>query len=108
MVGWKDVDGQKGVKMQLMEDVEWPQKHQDAFRHIGTRPPSGVLLFGPPGKWVGESEKAVKSVFAKAKANAYSIIFFDELDGLASSLESMRLINLSPPNNMSYFFLQEA
>ncbi|GKB42469.1 calmodulin-interacting protein 111 isoform X1 [Tanacetum coccineum] len=49
MVGWKDVGGQKGVKMQLMEAVEWPQKHQDAFRHIGTRPPSGVLLFGPPG-----------------------------------------------------------
>nr|GFB70146.1 calmodulin-interacting protein 111 isoform X1 [Tanacetum cinerariifolium] len=39
----------KGVKMQLMEAVEWPQKHQDAFRHIGTRTPSDVLIFGPPG-----------------------------------------------------------
>ncbi|GKB58099.1 hypothetical protein Tco_0914285, partial [Tanacetum coccineum] len=38
--------GQKGVKMQLMEAVEWPQKHQDAFRHIGTRPPSGTRQFG--------------------------------------------------------------
>ncbi|GJV04588.1 calmodulin-interacting protein 111 isoform X1 [Tanacetum coccineum] len=111
-VSWKDVGGQKGVKMQLMEAVEWPQKHQDAFRRIGTRPPSGVLLFGPPGcsktllaravaseaklnflavkgpelfsKWVGESEKAVKSLFAKARANAPSIIFFDELDGLTN------------------------
>ncbi|GKD65252.1 calmodulin-interacting protein 111 isoform X1, partial [Tanacetum coccineum] len=111
-VSWKDIGGQKGVKMQLMEAVEWPQKHQDAFRRIGTRPPSGVLLFGPPGcrktllaravaseaklnfltvkgpelfsKWVGESEKAVKSVFPKARANAPSIIFFDELDGLAN------------------------
>lgn len=111
-VSWKDVGGQEEVKMQLMEAVEWPQKHQDAFRRIGTRPPTGVLLFGPPGcsktllaravaseaklnflavkgpelfsKWVGESEKAVKSVFAKARANAPSIVFFDELDGLAN------------------------
>ncbi|XP_071687523.1 calmodulin-interacting protein 111-like [Rutidosis leptorrhynchoides] len=111
-VSWKDVGGQEEVKMQLMEAVEWPQKHQDAFRRIGTRPPTGVLLFGPPGcsktlltravaseaklnflavkgpelfsKWVGESEKAVKSLFAKARANAPSIVFFDELDGLAS------------------------
>ncbi|KAK9069289.1 hypothetical protein SSX86_013405 [Deinandra increscens subsp. villosa] len=111
-VSWKDVGGQQEVKMQLMEAVEWPQKHQDAFRRIGTRPPTGVLLFGPPGcsktllaravaseaklnflavkgpelfsKWVGESEKAVKSLFAKARANAPSIVFFDELDGLAN------------------------
>ena len=111
-VSWKDVGGQEEVKMQLMEAVEWPQKHQDAFRRIGTRPPTGVLLFGPPGcsktllaravaseaklnflavkgpelfsKWVGESEKAVKSLFAKARANAPSIVFFDELDGLAN------------------------
>jgi len=71
-----------------MEAVEWPQKHQDAFKRIGTRPPTGILMFGPPGcsktlmaravaseaglnflsvkgpelfsKWVGESEKAVQ------------------------------------------------
>ncbi|KAK9282491.1 hypothetical protein L1049_005410 [Liquidambar formosana] len=110
-VNWEDVGGQKEVKTQLMEAVEWPQKHQDAFRRIGTRPPTGVLMFGPPGcsktlmaravaseaglnflavkgpelfsKWVGESEKAVRSLFAKARANAPSIIFFDEIDGLA-------------------------
>ncbi|KFK34909.1 hypothetical protein AALP_AA5G209400 [Arabis alpina] len=111
-VNWEDVGGQKEVKNQLMEAVLWPQKHQDAFKRIGTRPPSGILMFGPPGcsktlmaravaseaklnflavkgpelfsKWVGESEKAVRSLFAKARANAPSIIFFDEIDSLAS------------------------
>ncbi|KAK6149015.1 hypothetical protein DH2020_016540 [Rehmannia glutinosa] len=110
-VGWEDVGGQTEVKVQLMEAVQWPQKHKDAFERIGTRPPTGILLFGPPGcsktllaravaseaglnflavkgpelfsKWVGESEKAVRSLFAKARANAPSIIFFDEIDGLA-------------------------
>ncbi|KGN43948.1 calmodulin-interacting protein 111 isoform X1 [Cucumis sativus] len=110
-VKWEDIGGQMEVKAQLMETVEWPQKHQDAFKRIGTRPPAGVLLFGPPGcsktlmaravaseaglnflavkgpelfsKWVGESEKAVRSLFAKARANAPSIVFFDEIDGLA-------------------------
>ncbi|XP_049369548.1 calmodulin-interacting protein 111 isoform X1 [Solanum verrucosum] len=110
-VNWDDVGGQREVKMQLIEAVEWPQKHQEAFKRIGTRPPTGVLLFGPPGcsktllaravaseaglnflavkgpelysKWVGESEKAVRTLFAKARANSPSIIFFDEIDGLA-------------------------
>ncbi|XP_057972231.1 calmodulin-interacting protein 111 isoform X2 [Malania oleifera] len=110
-VNWEDVGGQKEVKTQLMEAVVWPQKHQDALKRIGTQPPTGVLMFGPPGcsktlmaravaseagmnffsvkgpelfnKWVGESEKAVKSLFARARANAPSIIFFDEIDSLA-------------------------
>ena len=110
-VSWEDVGGQREVKMQLMEAVEWPQKHHDAFTRIGTHAPTGVLMFGPPGcsktllaravaseaglnflavkgpelfsKWVGESEKAVRSLFAKARANAPSIMFFDEIDGLA-------------------------
>lgn len=110
-VKWEDVGGQEEVKAQLMEAVLWPQKHQDAFERIGTRPPTGVLMFGPPGcsktlmaravaseaglnflavkgpelfsKWVGESEKAVRSLFSKARANAPSIIFFDEIDSLA-------------------------
>lgn len=110
-VNWEDVGGQGEIKTQLMEAVLWPQTHQDAFKRIGTRPPTGILMFGPPGcsktlmaravasraglnflavkgpelfsKWVGESEKAVRSLFAKARANAPSIIFFDEIDGLA-------------------------
>ncbi|KAK9164510.1 hypothetical protein Syun_005412 [Stephania yunnanensis] len=110
-VRWEDVGGQKEIKMQLVEAVEWPQKHHDVFTRYGIRPPTGVLLFGPPGcsktlmaravaseaglnffavkgpelfsKWVGESEKAVRSLFAKARDNAPSVIFFDELDGFA-------------------------
>ncbi|KAK9129461.1 hypothetical protein Sjap_009948 [Stephania japonica] len=110
-VRWEDVGGQKEVKMQLVEAVEWPQKHHDVFMRYGIQPPTGVLLFGPPGcsktlmaravaseaglnffavkgpelfsKWVGESEKAVRSLFARARENAPSVIFFDELDGFA-------------------------
>lgn len=110
-VHWGDVGGQKEVKDQLLEAVVWPQKHRDAFTRIGNNPPKGILMFGPPGcsktlmaravaseaglnflavkgpelfsKWVGESEKAVRSLFAKARANAPSIVFFDEIDSLA-------------------------
>lgn len=114
-VCWSDIGGQAEVKQQLKESVEWPQKHQHAFLRIGTHPPRGVLMFGPPGcsktlmaravaseaglnflsvkgpelfsKWVGESEKAIRSLFAKARAAAPSIIFFDEIDGLAVARE---------------------
>lgn len=112
-VNWGDVGGQKEIKSQLKEAVIWPQKHHDAFVRIGTSPPTGVLMFGPPGcsktlmaravaseaglnflavkgpelfsKWVGESEKAVRALFAKARANAPSIVFFDEIDALAGT-----------------------
>ncbi len=110
-VRWSDIGGQEEVKQQLQEAVEWPQKHSTAFTRIGAQPPRGVLLYGPPGcsktllaravaseaglnfiavkgpelfsKWVGESEKAVKALFARARAAAPSIVFFDEIDGLA-------------------------
>ncbi|KAH8940653.1 hypothetical protein BDL97_15G100600 [Sphagnum fallax] len=110
-VRWSDIGGQEEVKQQLQEAVEWPQKHSTAFTRIGAQPPRGVLLYGPPGcsktllaravaseaglnfiavkgpelfsKWVGESEKAVQALFARARAAAPSIVFFDEIDGLA-------------------------
>ena len=95
-----------------MEAVEWPRKHQDAFKSIGTRLPTSVLLFGPPGcsqtllaravaseagmnflavmdlelfraNGLVSLKKAVRSLFAKARATAPSIIFFAEIDGLA-------------------------
>jgi len=110
-VTWKDVGGLKEVKQELIEAVEWPLKHRAAFDRLGVSPPKGVLLYGPPGtgktllakavaheseanfilvkgpemlsKWVGESEKAVRKIFEKARQTAPSIIFFDEIDSIA-------------------------
>ncbi len=109
-VRWKDIGGLEDVKQQMIETVEWPIKNPEAFRKLGVRPPRGILLYGAPGtgksllakaiateseanfilvkgpellsKWVGESEKAVREVFKKARQTAPTIIFFDELDSL--------------------------
>jgi transitional endoplasmic reticulum ATPase len=108
---WDDVGGLDDIKQMLKEAAEWPLKFPDAFVHMGIRPPRGVLLYGPPGtgktllaravahesganflsvkgpevlsKWVGESEKAVREIFKKAKQAAPSIVFLDELDSIA-------------------------
>lgn len=110
-IGWKDIGGLEKIKQELKEAVEWPLKHREAFTRMGIRPPRGILLYGPPGtgktllakavakeseanfiqikgpsllnKWVGESEKGVRSIFEKARQSAPSIIFFDEIDALA-------------------------
>ncbi|KAK9825828.1 hypothetical protein WJX81_000622 [Elliptochloris bilobata] len=110
-VRWDDVGGLAGVKQRLREAVEWPQRHPDALERLGARAPRGVLLYGPPGcsktllaravaaesrlnflavkgpellsKYVGDSEKAVAALFARARAAAPAIVFFDEIDGLA-------------------------
>lgn len=110
-VKWGDVGGLDIVKQELKEAVEWPLKNPDAFKRLGVRPPKGILLYGAPGtgktmlakavatesqanfisikgpellsKWVGESEKAVREVFKKARQTAPTIIFFDEIDSLA-------------------------
>lgn len=110
-VRWATIGGLKEVKESLMEAVEWPLKYPDAFKRLGVTPPKGILLYGPPGtgktllakavateseanfilvngpsllsKWVGESEKAVRKVFEKARQTAPTIIFFDEIDSLA-------------------------
>ncbi|KAI7869442.1 P-loop containing nucleoside triphosphate hydrolase protein [Spinellus fusiger] len=109
-VYWSDVGGQQETKQRLKESVEWPLQHPEAFERLGIRPPKGILLYGPPGcsktlmakalateagsnfiavkgpelfsKWVGESEKAVREVFRKARAASPSIVFFDEIDAL--------------------------
>jgi transitional endoplasmic reticulum ATPase len=110
MVYWEDVGGLEGVKQELKEAVEWPLKQPEIFKKVGIRPPKGILLYGPPGcgktllaraiatvseanfitikgpevfsKWVGESEKAIREVFRKARMAAPSVIFFDEIDSL--------------------------
>jgi len=110
-VRWSDVGGLEDVKQELREAVEWPLKHPEAFKRIGIRPPKGILLFGPPGcgktliakavatesganfiairgpevlsKWVGESEKAIREIFRKARQYAPAIVFFDEIDAIA-------------------------
>ncbi len=109
-VKWDDIGGLYEIKQQLREIIEWPLKHPDLFTRINIQPPKGILLYGPPGtgktmlakavaneseanfiavkgpalmsKWVGESEKAIREVFKKARQVAPCIIFFDEIDAL--------------------------
>lgn len=110
-VKWSDIGGAEAVKAALSEAVIWPLKHPETFAAFGVEPAKGVLLAGPPGcgkthiakalanesrvnfipvrgsqlfsRYVGESEQAVRSVFAKARQAAPCIVFFDELDALA-------------------------
>ncbi len=108
---WDDVGGLEDAKQQLREVIEWPLKYPELYAHLYSKPPSGILLYGPPGtgktllakalaheseinfisvkgpeflsKWVGESEKAVRETFRKARSAAPCIIFFDEIDAIA-------------------------
>ena len=109
-VRWSDVGGHEEAKRVLTETVLWPMQHPDLFVEAGTRPAKGILLAGPPGtgktllakalaresgvnfiavkgpellsKWVGESEKALRQVFRKARQASPCIVFFDEIDSL--------------------------
>jgi transitional endoplasmic reticulum ATPase len=109
-VRWDQVGGAEEAKRELRQAVEWPLKYKDLYQHMRTRPPKGILLYGPPGtgktllakavatesnanfiavkgpeflsKWVGESERAVREVFRKAREAAPAIVFFDEIDSL--------------------------
>jgi transitional endoplasmic reticulum ATPase len=110
-VKWTDVGGLDNVKQEIIEAVEWPLTNPDKFVKMGIKPPKGVLLFGPPGtgktliaqavaneananfisikgpqmlsKWVGESEKAIREIFKKARQVAPCVVFFDEIDSIA-------------------------
>ena len=112
-VHWDDIGGLGDVKQQLREAVEWPLKYPEVFNRMGIEAPKGVLLFGPPGtgktmlakaaatesganfiavrgpeilsKWVGESEKAIREIFRKARLHAPAIVFFDEIDAIAQT-----------------------
>ena len=110
--GWADIGGHEEAKRVLQEAVVWPLTYPDLFEHKSLRPTRGVLLAGPPGtgktllaralahesglnfipvrgpqllsQYVGESERAVRDVFRKARRSAPCILFFDELDALVA------------------------
>lgn len=110
-VKWADIGGLQEVQQELKEAVEWPLKHPESFKRLGVSPPKGVLVYGAPGtgktllakavaneseanfilvkgpellsKWVGESEKAIREIFKKARQASPTVIFFDEIDSLA-------------------------
>jgi len=110
-VKWATVGGLESAKVEVREAVEYPLTQHQRFIDLGIEPPRGVLLYGPPGtgktliakavasesganfipvrgpqllsKWVGESERAVREIFRKARQVSPSIIFFDEIDALA-------------------------
>lgn len=110
-VRWEDIGGLEDVKRQLVETVELPIKDPMKFKRMGIRPPRGILLYGPPGcgktliakavatessanfisikgpeilsKWVGESEKAIRMIFKRARQVAPCIVFLDEIDAIA-------------------------
>jgi transitional endoplasmic reticulum ATPase len=110
-VRWSDIGGLDAIKQELREIVEWPLKYPEVFAKAGIKPPKGILLFGPPGtgktllakavategganfiavrgpeilsKWVGESERAVREIFRKARQYAPAVVFFDEIDAIA-------------------------
>ena len=112
-VKWEEIGGNKEIINKIRQSIEWPLKNPEAFKRLGITPPNGTLLYGPPGcsktliakalatesglnffavkgpelfsKYVGDSEKAVRDIFKKARMSSPSIIFFDEIDAMASS-----------------------
>src|SRR3989338_160014 len=111
-IGWNDIGGMEKTKQELKEAVEWPIHHPEAFARLGIRAPKGILLYGPPGTgktllakavakeseanfiqvkgpsllsmWVGKSEEGVRKVFERARQVSPCVIFFDEIDSLAT------------------------
>jgi len=111
-VGWNDIGGLEKTKEALKEAVEWPIKYPESFKRMGIRPPRGILLYGPPGTgktllakavakeseanfihvkgpsllsmWVGKSEEGIRKVFERARQVSPCVVFFDEIDALAS------------------------
>ena len=115
-VYWSDIGGQEELKRKMKEMIQLPLEASETFAKLGVSAPKGVLLYGPPGcsktltakalatesgvnflavkgpeifnKYVGESEKAIREIFRKARAASPSIIFFDEIDALSPDRDS--------------------
>ena len=109
-VKWEDIGGLSDVKEEMRQAVEWPLKYKGLYKSMKAQPPKGILLYGAPGtgktliakavaheseanfisikgpevlsKWVGESEKAIREIFRKARQAAPCIIFLDEIDSI--------------------------
>lgn len=109
---WSEIGGNEDIKFQVRQCIEWPLKFPDKFEMLGLKPPQGIMLYGPPGcsktmiakalatesglnfiaikgpelfsKYVGDTEKAIREIFRKARLSAPSIIFFDEIDAMAT------------------------
>lgn len=110
-VSWEDVGGLGETKERLQETIQWPLEYPQVFETLDMSAAKGVLMYGPPGtgktllakavaneaesnfipikgpellsKWVGESEKGVREIFSKARENAPTVVFFDEIDAIA-------------------------
>jgi transitional endoplasmic reticulum ATPase len=111
-VTWEDVGGLDSTKERLRETIQWPLEYPEVFQQLDMEAAKGVMLYGPPGtgktllakavaneadsnfisikgpellnKYVGESEKGVREVFKKARENAPTVVFFDEIDSIAT------------------------
>ncbi len=111
-VTWEDVGGLEDTKERLRETIQWPLEYPEVFEELDMAAAKGVMLYGPPGtgktllakavaneaesnfisikgpellnKFVGESEKGVREVFSKARENAPTVVFFDEIDSIAA------------------------
>ena len=109
-VWWQDVGGLDEIKKSLTDNLIMAMNEPSKFTKMGIKPPKGALIYGPPGcgktllgralatetganmilvrgpeilsKWLGESEKAVREIFRKAKASSPCVVIFDELDSL--------------------------
>ncbi|KAK9279044.1 hypothetical protein L1049_012719 [Liquidambar formosana] len=112
MLAGKDIGGLENVKRELQETVQYPVEHPEKFEKFGMSPSKGVLFYGPPGcgktllakaianecqanfisikgpelltMWFGESEANVREIFDKARQSAPCVLFFDELDSIAT------------------------